>query len=99
MSLEKEFQQYFAALERAGNEDVCFLCRRSPAEVKRFFAEELDDDIGDLKAELVVDYCMREICPTVYNRAISDAQSYFQGKVEDLGDSCFEPELDYWKKS
>ena len=67
--------------------------------VKRFFAEELDDDIGDLKAELVVDYCMREICPTVYNRAISDAQSYFQGKVEDLGDSCFEPELDYWKKS
>jgi hypothetical protein len=37
MSLDKEFQDYFSALERAGNEDRCFLCRRSPAEVKAFF--------------------------------------------------------------
>ena len=37
MTVDREFQQYFAALERAGNEDRCFLCRRSPAEVKAFF--------------------------------------------------------------
>ena len=37
MSLDKDFQAYFAALDRAGNEDRCFLCRRSPAEVKTFF--------------------------------------------------------------
>ena len=37
MTLDKEFHQYFQALERAGNEDRCFLCRRSPAEVKSFF--------------------------------------------------------------
>lgn len=37
MSLDREFQQYFDALERAGNEDRCYLCRRSPAEVKGFF--------------------------------------------------------------
>ena len=37
MSLDKQFQQYFKSLERTGNRDVCFLCRRSPAEVKRFF--------------------------------------------------------------
>ena len=30
MTLDREFQQYFAALDRAGNEDRCFLCRRSP---------------------------------------------------------------------
>ncbi len=37
MTLDREFQQYFQALERAGGEDRCFLCRRSPAEVKTFF--------------------------------------------------------------
>jgi len=37
MTLDRQFQQYFAALERAGNEDRCFLCRRTPAEVKAFF--------------------------------------------------------------
>jgi hypothetical protein len=37
MSLDKQFQEYFTALDRAGNEDRCFLCRRSPAEVKSFF--------------------------------------------------------------
>ena len=37
MTLDKEFQDYFRALERVGNEDRCFLCRRSPADVKAFF--------------------------------------------------------------
>ncbi|MHC4260915.1 MAG: hypothetical protein ACYSWX_00175 [Planctomycetota bacterium] len=37
MSLDRQFQDYFAALERAGGEDRCFLCRRTPADVKAFF--------------------------------------------------------------
>ena len=36
-SLDKAFNEYFEALERTGNEDRCFLCRRAPAEVKEFF--------------------------------------------------------------
>jgi hypothetical protein len=37
MSLDRTFQQYFAALDRAGHGDRCFVCRRTPAEVKQFF--------------------------------------------------------------
>lgn len=37
MSLDRRFQDYFAALDRAGHGDRCFLCRRTPAEVKQFF--------------------------------------------------------------
>lgn len=37
MALEQRFHEYFAALERAGNKDRCYLCCRTPAEVKRFF--------------------------------------------------------------
>ncbi len=37
MAIEERFQEYFSALDRAGNKDRCYLCCRSPAEVKRFF--------------------------------------------------------------
>lgn len=37
MPLDEHFNDYFNALDRAGNTDRCFLCRRTPAEVKAFF--------------------------------------------------------------
>jgi len=36
MTIDEEFGAYFAALDRAGT-DRCFVCRRTPADVKRFF--------------------------------------------------------------
>ncbi|PKQ15709.1 MAG: DUF2164 domain-containing protein [Actinobacteria bacterium HGW-Actinobacteria-7] len=66
--------------------------------IKRFFAEELDAQIGDLKAARVLDFCVREIGPGVYNQAIADAQTYFTEKVSDLAGVRYEPEFDYWKK-
>jgi len=66
--------------------------------IKRFFAEELDDDIGDLKAMLVLDFCVREIGPSVYNQAIADAQAFFQEKSLDLGAARYEPEFGFWGK-
>lgn len=66
--------------------------------IKRFFAEKMDDDIGDLKASLVLEFCVREIGPSIYNQAIVDSQTYFQEKASDLGGARYESEFDYWKK-
>lgn len=66
--------------------------------IKRFFAEELDDQIGDLKAMRVLDFFAEEVGPCVYNQAIADAQTYFVEKASDLSGVRFEPEFDYWKK-
>jgi uncharacterized protein (DUF2164 family) len=71
--------------------------KRFYASIRRFFEEKLDDEIGDLKARLVLDFCLREIGPTVYNQAVADARAWLGGKVADLDGSCFEPELGYWK--
>ena len=54
------------------------------ASIKRYVAENLDQEIGDLKAGLLLDYCLKEIGPTIYNRAIADAQAYLQERVVDL---------------
>jgi uncharacterized protein (DUF2164 family) len=65
--------------------------------VKSFFADEMDEDIGDLKALRFLDYCIREIGPSIYNQAIADAQTFMQDKVSDLGGACYEPEFDFWR--
>ena len=72
--------------------------KRVIGSIKKFFAEELETDIGDLNASLVLDFFLKEVSPTVYNQAVKDAQAYFQDKVSDLGDVRHETEFDYWKK-
>jgi uncharacterized protein (DUF2164 family) len=69
------------------------------ASIKRYVAENLDQDVGDLKAGMLLDYCLREIGPTIYNQAIADAQAYFQGRVTDLDGVCYERELTFWTSS
>ncbi len=49
MGIDNVFQQYFDALDRSGNEDRCYLCRRTPADVKAFFG--FDEDGIPLAAE------------------------------------------------
>ena len=64
--------------------------------VKQFVAKELDQDIGDMKADVLIDYVLKEIGPSVYNRAIADAQAFFQNRLADLEGVCYEPEFTYW---
>jgi uncharacterized protein (DUF2164 family) len=66
--------------------------------IKRFFAEHMDDEIGDLKAALVLDFCTKEIGPSIYNQAVADAQAYFQEKTSDLSGARYEAEFDFWKQ-
>lgn len=68
------------------------------ASIKRFAAEHLEADFGDLKAGLLLEFCLREIGPSIYNQAIADAQRFLQEKVDDLGGARFEPEFAYWKR-
>jgi uncharacterized protein (DUF2164 family) len=72
--------------------------KRLVASIKRFFEEEMDEEVGDLKALRVLDFCLREIAPSVYNQAIADAQGYMTDRVADLSGSKYEAEFDYWKK-
>ena len=71
--------------------------KRSIASIRRYFAENMEEEVGDLKAQLLLDFFLKEIGPTVYNHAILDAQAYFQEKTADLDGTCHEPEFGYWE--
>ncbi len=64
--------------------------------IRRYMTENMEQEIGDLKADLLLDYFLKEIAPTVYNQAITDAQAYFQEKAADLEGVRYEAEFGYW---
>jgi uncharacterized protein (DUF2164 family) len=64
--------------------------------LRRYFREEFDEEITELRSKLVLDYILKEIAPLAYNRGVRDAERYFRQKVEELPAVCFEDGLTYW---
>ena len=57
-----------------------------------YFRDELDESIGDLKADLIVEFFIKQIGPHIYNQAISDAYAFIQDKLIDLEGTLYVPE-------
>jgi uncharacterized protein (DUF2164 family) len=68
------------------------------ASIKRYVSENLETDIGELQSSLLLQFCLEEIGPAVYNQAIADAQAYMQERALDLENTCYAPESTYWIK-
>ena len=66
------------------------------ASIKRYFEEQLETEIGDLKATLLLRFILKEIGPCIYNQAINDVQTHLRNVVEEIDGVCFEPEFGYW---
>ena len=66
--------------------------------VKRYCSENLDQELSDIEAGLLLDFFLKEIGPSVYNAAVADAQTFLRDRVADLEGACYEPEFAYWPK-
>ena len=73
--------------------------KQSIASIRRYFLEELDQDIGDLKAGSMLEFVLTEIAPSVYNLAVADAQTFLRDRVADLEGACSHAEFAYWPRS
>lgn len=67
------------------------------ASIKQYFLEELDQNIGDLKAALILGFILKEIGPFIYNQAVHDVQTRMQEIISELDGTCFEPESSFPK--
>jgi uncharacterized protein (DUF2164 family) len=70
--------------------------KQATVSIRQYFADELGQEIGDLKASLVLDYFLVELGPAVYNKAIADAKAFFDERSADLGALCHHEEFPYW---
>jgi uncharacterized protein (DUF2164 family) len=72
--------------------------RTAIGSLKRYFSEELEEELSDLRAGLLLEFIVKEIGPSIYNAAISDAQAFMRDRAADLEGACFAPEFAYWQR-
>ena len=61
-------------------------------QIQLYFRDELEVSIGELKAELIVDFFIEKLGAQIYNQAIDDAQTFIQDKLIDLEGILYIPE-------
>ncbi|WP_263358089.1 DUF2164 domain-containing protein [Acidicapsa ligni] len=69
------------------------------ASIQRYFQENLSEPIGDLPANLLLNFFLEEIGPVIYNRAVADAQTRMEERVADLPGELYTDAFQYWIKA
>ena len=59
----------------------------------------MDDEIGELKANLLLDFILTELGRSVYNQAIADARAFFEERTADLAAVCYHDEFPTSRKT
>ncbi|WP_426041193.1 DUF2164 domain-containing protein [Brevundimonas sp. TWP2-3-4b1] len=57
--------------------------------IKAFVRDELDQEIGDLQASMLMDFFAEKLGHAVYNRAIYDAQALIAAKAEEMAEALY----------
>lgn len=59
------------------------------AKLRDYFARELDQELGQLPAEMLLDFIGKDIGGAFYNRGVHDAQQLVQQKAEDIVEALY----------
>jgi uncharacterized protein (DUF2164 family) len=57
--------------------------------IKAFVSQELDQEIGDLQASMLMDFFANSLGHAVYNRAIYDAQALIATKADEMAEALY----------
>lgn len=68
------------------------------ASIERYFAEELDQRIGNIAASALLSFFLEEIGPLVYNQAVGEVQERLQERIQELDIEFNEEEFQYWRR-
>lgn len=72
--------------------------KEAVASIERYFQENMEEKIGNIAAAGLLGFFLEEIGPSIYNRAVSDAQERLLARVQDLDFEVHEDEFAYWRK-
>lgn len=54
------------------------------SKIVKYFSEEREEDLGELASQLILDFFVEELAPSIYNQGVEDAYTYSRDKLEDL---------------
>lgn len=59
------------------------------ARIRRYFADEMDQEIGTIPAQFLLDFFTAEIGGFYYNQGLNDAQAVFTGALDEITDRIY----------
>lgn len=66
--------------------------------IERYFQEEFEEKIGNIRAAALLGFFLEEVGPSVYNKAVTDVQERLTARITEVDVECHEEEFAYWHK-
>ncbi len=66
--------------------------------IERYFRENMEEQIGNVTADALLQFFIDEVGPSIYNKAVADVQTRMQSRVMELDVEVYEEEFRYWQK-
>jgi len=58
-------------------------------QLKEYFREEMDGDLGTFEAEFLLEFISKEIGPYFYNQGLHDAQAVVSKSIDNVVDAIY----------
>jgi uncharacterized protein (DUF2164 family) len=68
------------------------------ASIERYFAENMEQRIGNIAAGALLGFFLEEVGPSIYNKAVVDAQEKLQARISELDLEVHEDEFQHWPR-
>lgn len=66
--------------------------------LQKYFAENMDEPLGNLAGGALLNFIIEEIGPSIYNKGVADAQERMQARISELDYEIQADEFPYWRK-
>jgi uncharacterized protein (DUF2164 family) len=66
--------------------------------LQKYFAENMDEPLGNLAGNSLLNFIIEEIGPSIYNKGVADAQERMQARIGELDYEVHADEFQYWRK-
>jgi uncharacterized protein (DUF2164 family) len=72
--------------------------KAATSSIERYFKENMEEQIGNVTADGLLQFFIEEVGPSIYNKAVSDVQARLQSRIIELDAEVYEDEFGYWQK-
>lgn len=81
-------------LVQALNKEVRQSCILS---LQKYFQQNMEEPLGNLPANALLDYFLEELGPLLYNKGVADAQAQLQQRVSELDYEVHAEAFQFWR--
>jgi uncharacterized protein (DUF2164 family) len=72
--------------------------QQAVSSIERYFAENMEEKIGNIAAAALLNFFVDEIGPSIYNRAVAEVQERLAARIAEIDIEVHEDEFGYWQK-